>query len=103
MAKFICIGDVPMEWFTGVGELRSHDRLGNDLTYKDVLFKPQVKRAPGYTRAKVTARSKAMSTNCTHTLINNGVKSTMVEGILNKKDITKYGNYGGYSLIKYLR
>jgi hypothetical protein len=103
MGNMIRIGDVPLEWFTGVGELRSHDRACNHLTARDILMRPRKEKPTGFTKGKKTARSKAISKNCTHTLISNGVKSIMVEGILNKKDTVKYGNYAGYKLIRYVK
>jgi len=30
--KQVRLGDVPLEFFTGVGDLRSHDKTGNKLS-----------------------------------------------------------------------
>ena len=35
--KAIRIGDVPLEWFTGAGELRSHDKACNNMTREELL------------------------------------------------------------------
>lgn len=44
--KQIRIGDIPLEFFTGVGELRSHDKACNNLTAKDLLMHKPVERIP---------------------------------------------------------
>ena len=100
--KLVRIGDVPLEWFTGVGELRKHDRLGNDLTYKDVLFKPRRERAPGYVKSKPTLRARAMQNNCTHTILSNGVRSVTVRGLLTDRAAIRYDGYAGYKVVKYI-
>lgn len=35
--KQVRMGDVPPEYFTGVGDLRSHDKACNEMTSEDLL------------------------------------------------------------------
>lgn len=43
--KTVRIGDVPLEWFTGAGELRSHDKACNDMTREEAMsFEAKGKR-----------------------------------------------------------
>lgn len=43
--KTVRIGDVPLEWFTGVGEVRSHDRACNNMTRSEAMtFEAKEKR-----------------------------------------------------------
>ena len=40
--KTIKMGDVPVEFFTGLGELRKHDRACNNITRKEAMqLKPK--------------------------------------------------------------
>jgi hypothetical protein len=43
--KTVRIGNVPLEWFTGAGELRSHDKACNDMTREEAMsFQAKGKR-----------------------------------------------------------
>jgi len=55
--KQVRIGDVPLEFFTGVGELRKHDTTGNRITCKDVLY-PVKKESVSFETAFNRARRK---------------------------------------------
>ena len=61
--KTVRIGDVPLEWFTDVGELRSHDKLGNKLTAIDVIgyVPPKVCKTP--TKTVVLCKGKYILIN----------------------------------------
>lgn len=55
--KQVRIGDVPLEWFTGVGELRSHDRACNNMT-REELMRLETKVKLPFDRAFVLAKRK---------------------------------------------
>lgn len=55
--KQVRIGDVPLEWFTGVGELRSHDRACNNMT-REELMRLETKVKLPFERALVLAKRK---------------------------------------------
>lgn len=71
--KQVRIGSVPLEWFTGAGELRSHDKLGNKLTSRDVI---------GYIPMPV---SKVF----TKTIVIRNGKYAVINKVLTQKDLFK--------------
>lgn len=56
--KQIRIGDVPLEWFTSVGEVRLHDKLGNKLTSADVIGYTPPKKCKIPTKTVVLCKGK---------------------------------------------
>lgn len=57
LMKQVRIGNVPLEWFTGVGELRSHDRACNNMT-REELMRLETKVKLPFDRALVLAKRK---------------------------------------------
>lgn len=55
--KQVRIGDVPLEWFTGVGELRSHDRACNNMTREELMRVDKKEKIP-FDRALILAKRK---------------------------------------------
>ena len=56
--KTVRIGDVPLEWFTGVGDVRSHDKACNNLQASDLLQKPPAKVVVPFERQLILAKRK---------------------------------------------
>ncbi len=61
--KTVRIGDVPLEWFTGVGDVRSHDKLGNKLTSADVIGYIPPKKCKVPTKTVVICKGKYILIN----------------------------------------
>lgn len=53
--KQVRIGDTPLEWFTGVGDLRSHDKACNNMTATELLKCEPVNKV-SFDRAVVLAK-----------------------------------------------
>lgn len=94
----IRIGDVPLEWFTGIGDVRSHDKACNKLTSMDILCPPvKIKNKPNGAKYR-NARSLAIRKGCTATIavsIIDGA-SCLLDGVMYPNQIK------GYKIVRYV-
>ena len=81
--KTVRIGDVPLEWFTGVGEVRSHDKACNDLQASDLLQKSPKKEVVPFERQLILAKRKERKDQkrLEKLGINYGSKTTPMKGV----------------------
>ena len=77
------IGDVPLEWFTGVGDVRSHDKACNDMQASDLLQKSPSKVLVPFERQLILAKRKERKEQkrLEKLGINYGAKITPIKGV----------------------
>ena len=55
--KQVRIGNVPVEWLTGVGDVRSHDRACNNMTREELMRVDKKEKIP-FERSLILAKRR---------------------------------------------